>query len=434
MLNMTTSRIARDYKLQRFAVVALVAFAGGALPDAATAEPLLRRGDFVAIAGDSITEQRLYSVFIEDYLLMCQPQADLRASQFGWKGETSAEFAGRLANDVLRFRPNVVTTCFGMNNGTFGPTKPEDAQSYREAQRSIIKQMKKAGVRVIVAGSPGALDLERAFGGDRPRAILYNRALARLRDIAREVAQEQGVLFADLHDPMIEFIGKAKARYGKDYWLCGDGGHPDRSGHLVMAYVFLKALGCDGNLGTITLDLAADTAAATDGHKVISCAQGRVEIESCRYPFCFYGDPARFETTRGVPQVISFNEELNRFRLVVNGLNQAKAKVTWGGSSRDFSATRLAQGINLAAEFLDNPFSEPFRKVEERISSKQWGEMSRVKEQMHSLGILRDYAPQEHQALDRLAAALVKQCRIDRQSPAKAVTPVRHVLKVEILK
>ncbi len=26
-----------------------------------------------------------------------------------------------------------------------------------------------------------------------------------------------------------------------------DGVHPDRNGHLVMAYAFLKALGCDGN-------------------------------------------------------------------------------------------------------------------------------------------------------------------------------------------
>jgi lysophospholipase L1-like esterase len=408
--------------------------AAAVLINSATAESLLRRGDFVAIAGDSITEQRLYSVFIEDYLLMCQPEADLRASQFGWKEETSSQFADRVANDVLRFRPNVVATCFGMNNGPFGPTAPEDAQSYREAQRSIITQMKKAGVRVIVVGSPGSLDVERAFGGDRPRALIYNQTLARLRDIARDVAAEQGVLFADLDDPMIEFVAKAKARFGKDYWLCGDGGHPDRSGHLVMAYVFLKALGCDGNLGTIRVDLAADKAQAGSGHKVVSCANGRVEIESTRYPFCFYGDPARFETTRGVPQVIPFNEELNRLELVVSGLGQAKARVTWGGDSREFSAARLGQGINLAAEFLDNPFCEPFRTVEERISSKQWGEMSRVKEQMHTLGLLQVYAPQEHEALERLAGALVKQCQIDRQMPAKHVIPVRHVIRIEAIR
>ena len=47
-------------------------------PLARAAESLLHNGDYVAIVGDSITEQKQYSVFMEDYLLMCQPAADLR--------------------------------------------------------------------------------------------------------------------------------------------------------------------------------------------------------------------------------------------------------------------------------------------------------------------------------------------------------------------
>jgi hypothetical protein len=46
------------------------------------AEAKLQEGDFVAVIGDSITEQRLYSVYIEDYLLMCQPAQKLRAMHF----------------------------------------------------------------------------------------------------------------------------------------------------------------------------------------------------------------------------------------------------------------------------------------------------------------------------------------------------------------
>src|SRR3954466_9242175 len=63
----------------------------------AAATPLLARaqdkhlqpGDTVAVIGDSITEQKMYSVFIEDYLLMCQPAAPARIMQFGWGGETA---------------------------------------------------------------------------------------------------------------------------------------------------------------------------------------------------------------------------------------------------------------------------------------------------------------------------------------------------------
>ena len=52
---------------------------------------------------------------------------------------------------------------------------------------------------------------------------------------------------------MEDVMTKAKAKYGKQYALAGeaDGVHPDENGHLVMAYAFLKALGCDGDIGTI---------------------------------------------------------------------------------------------------------------------------------------------------------------------------------------
>jgi hypothetical protein len=111
---------------------------------------------------------------------------------------------------------------------------------------------------------------------------------------------------------------QAKAKYGKQYHVGGsDGIHPAANGQLVMAYAFLKALGCSGDIGTITLDLAAKSAQATAGYKILSVTDGAIEVESSRYPFCFFGDPARPESTRGIIEFIPFNEELNRYRLVV---------------------------------------------------------------------------------------------------------------------
>src|SRR5882757_10822659 len=85
------------------------------------AQAQLQKGDFVAIAGDSITEQKQYSVFIEDYLLMCKPQPDLRVMQFGWGGETSWGFLGKMPTQALRFDMTVATTCYGMNDGGYSP-------------------------------------------------------------------------------------------------------------------------------------------------------------------------------------------------------------------------------------------------------------------------------------------------------------------------
>src|SRR2546425_13103105 len=93
------------------------------------ADAQLKTGDYLAVIGDSITEQRLYSVFIEDYLLMCQPAAGLQITQFGWGGETAGGFSGRMANDLVPFHPTVATTCYGMNDG--GESPLEDGKGPR---------------------------------------------------------------------------------------------------------------------------------------------------------------------------------------------------------------------------------------------------------------------------------------------------------------
>ena len=102
-----------------------------------------------------------------------------------------------------------------------------------------------------------------------------------------------------------------------------------------MAYAFLKALGCDGNIGTITVDLAANKAEATEGHQVLAAKDGVIEIQSTRYPFCFPVDNAAqsekdSHNVRGVLEFVPFNQELNRLTLIVKGGGSGKVKVTWG--------------------------------------------------------------------------------------------------------
>ncbi len=135
-----------------------------------------------------------------------------------------------------------------------------------------------------------------------------------------------------------------KKKYGNEYKLFGDDGiHPRASGQMVMASTFLRALGCDGNIGTITLDMESGKAEATQGHKVLSADRGGVEIESTRYPFCFYGDPAGEDSTSGVAEFLPFNKDLNRLMLVVRNAPAGKVKVVWGGKSKEFDGAQLTK-------------------------------------------------------------------------------------------
>lgn len=259
--------------------------------------------------------------------------------------------------------------------------------------------------------------------------------MAKFGELGREVATEEKVVFADLHGPMMDVMAKAKAKYGPGYHVAGgDGVHPSANGQLVMAYAFLKALGCKGDVGTITLDLAGNTAQATDGHKVLACANGTVDVESTRYPFCFFGDPASPNATRGIIEFLPFNEDLNRFRLVVKGADAAKNyRVTWGAGSKEYTGQALGQGINLASEFLDNPFCAPFGQVEQTIRKQQEYETPLTKSLLHMLPMYRDLAPEENAALDRIAAKTIARDQELAAASSASVQPVKHTVKVEVV-
>jgi lysophospholipase L1-like esterase len=395
----------------------------------------LQKGDYVAVIGDSITEQRKYSLFIEEYLTMCQPTPELKQTQFGWSGETSWGFEARMKNDMLRFKPTVATTCFGMNDGGYSPMNEQKAARYRDAQTKIVRQMKEAGVRFIVVGSPGCVDVQTFRNKNRQLAEMYNKTLADLRDIAKDVAEKEGVTFADVYDPMFDVMNKAEAKFGENYHVCGpDGVHPDNNGHLVMAYAFLKGLGCKGDIGTITVDLSTGKAQATEGHKVLSSSNGSVEIESSRYPFCFYSDRVRTNSTREILEFLPFNQDLNRFMLVVKNGGSGKVKITWGSSSKEFDASELENGINLAAEFLNNPFSGPFKRVEDEIARKQELETLLVKRMITQMPQVTKNAPGAKDALERAATDGIATDKDLQAVMTASVTPVKHTIKIEVVK
>jgi lysophospholipase L1-like esterase len=441
------TRATRGIAKRWLAAVLLAAVPLGAT--AARAENKLQPNDFVAICGDSITEQKMYSVYVENYLLMCKPQPDLRAMQFGWSGEVAPGFLNKMPTQALRFPMTVATTAYGMNDGQYSPMTPEKAKRYRDAMQGIVDKFKEHKVRFIVVGSPGCVDTD-TFLRDKPdpndpepdpkkkkkvkvnESAMYNKTLGELRDIAREVAEKNNCAFADVYQAMYDAMVKAKAKYGPTYNVPGgDGFHPGPNGQLCMAYAFLKGLGVDGHIGTITLDLAANKAEATDGHKVVGVDGGEVTVESTRYPFCFYGDPTKPNSTSGIIEFLPFNQDLNRYMLVVKNAGAGKVKVTWGLDSKEFPAADLAKGINLAAEFVkENPFKDPFKQVENLVKAQQNAETPLVKKTLNNLPKAADKDAAEKAAQEEMAAA---KSLFDKAAEA-AKKPVRHTVKVEAVK
>ena len=163
----------------------------------------LKKGDRLAICGDSITEQKMYSVLIETYLTACLPELGVTCRQYGWSGEQAGGFRARMDNDVLRFNPTVATSCYGMNDFHYVPFDEAIAAEYRKNQTEIARKFKQAGARYVI-GSAGIIDsvphwVKTAAGTKKD----LNLSLSKFRNIALKVAVAENVGFADVYRPML---------------------------------------------------------------------------------------------------------------------------------------------------------------------------------------------------------------------------------------
>ncbi|HQG49347.1 MAG TPA: hypothetical protein PK373_09690, partial [Sedimentisphaerales bacterium] len=250
-----------------------------------------------------------------------------------------------------------------------------------------------------------------------------NHSLAEFRNIGLSVANDEQVAFADVFTPMLVGGFEGKKRFGDDYMIAGkDGVHPGWAGHLVMAYAFLKAMGLDGQIGTITVNLADGKATASEGHRVLTAEPGRIEIESNRYPFCAAGPIDNDGSIRSGMELVPFNAELNRFLLVIPNAPAGNYRVTWGETSKTYTAADLAKGVNLAADFEVNPFSEAFKAVDEAVARKQAYETRQIKDLFHG---------PEGQADITMTASLTEKVRAPLAAAvSKAFVPIRHTITI----
>ena len=375
---------------------------------------VLKKGDRLAIIGDSITEQKMYSRYMETYLTACVPELEITVRQYGWGGETAPGFLARMTNDCLRFNPNVATTCYGMNDHRYGPYRQDIGDTYRKAQTAIVRSFKEHGTRVVL-GSPGCVS---------KKAEALNLNLCELRNLDIDLAAQEQVGFADVFWPMFTAGHEAQVRYATNYAIAGgDGVHPGGAGHLVMAYAFLRGLGLDGAIGTYAVDLKSGQATASAGHEVVSAKNGEVQIKSMRYPFCATGAANSDGSVRSGMTLVPFNQELNRLMLVAKNGSAQKYKVTWGTTSKSYSAEQLEAGVNLAADFAENPFSAAFAKVDAAVQAKQNYETHQIKDIFHGA---------EFKAEPEAMLKLTERIRTPLANAIKtAFVPVTHTIQIE---
>jgi lysophospholipase L1-like esterase len=333
----------------------------------ARADFALKDGDRVVFYGDSITDQRQYTVFTEAYTLTRFPDRVITFIHSGWGGDRVTGGGGgpidvRLDRDVVAYRPTVVTVMLGMNDASYQPFKEAIFKTYSEGYEHLVAKLKKdvPGVRLtLIRPSPfDDVTLEPNFEGG------YNKVLVRYGDFVEELARKEGAKVADLNAPVVEALKKADELDRKEARnLIFDRVHPGQAVQLLMAEALLKAWDAPATVTDVVID--------AEGKRIEKAERTRIdalEVDDKKVSWT--------QDDEALPMPIDLRDRqialavkssdvmkaLNQQTLRVKGLGDRDYTLTIDGDKvGTFSGKELGGGINLAEH--DTPMARQARDV-----------------------------------------------------------------------
>ena len=198
-----------------------------------------KNGDVVVMIGDSITEQHLYSNYVEMWTVTRFPSWHLTFRNVGIGGDRSVGGNSRFARDVLIHKPTAMTVDFGMNDGSYRAFEEGTFKPYMDGLQGMADQAKSAKIRVAWA-TPQPLDTDE----QGPTALTgYNQTLEKFSDGVKVIAEKNGGVFVDQFHPYLAALDGARAKRPKYERITGgDAVHPGPPGQALMAASILKGL------------------------------------------------------------------------------------------------------------------------------------------------------------------------------------------------
>jgi len=336
-----------------------------ALP-APAAEFFFKDGDVVVMIGDSITEQHLYSNYVEMWTVTRFPGWKLTFRNVGIGGDRSVGGNNRFARDVAAFKPTAMTVDFGMNDGGYRAFSEDTFKPYMDGLQGMANQAKAANIRVAWI-TPQPLDTDE----QGPTALTgYNQTLEKFSDGVRTIAERNAGLFVDQFHPYLETLDRARARTMPYKRITGgDAVHPGPPGQAMMAAAILQGLSFPSLVASVEVDAAAGRLVSTQNCSVegVRAVDGGVTFSRKDQALPFFPRDAA-SILASTPLL----ETLNHYPLKVTGLAPGQYEIRVGGVKvAERSADQLAAGANLAAEVLaTGPIAAQVQAVSKAIEDK----------------------------------------------------------------
>jgi len=227
----------------------------------------------IVFLGDSITAAGGYIKIIGADLAKKKPDSPPVVINRGRSSETVSGLSEayhpgrrpnvhtRLQKELKNTKPDWVVACYGMNCGIYHPLSEERFAAYKRGMEDLIKKVHNSGSRlVLLTPPPYAKPIPKFPAGSNAKAraaimvqanakaeveakknarrfgyrsayVYYDQVLARYSAWLLTLAARENVWVVDLRSAMLP---AGKAAYA------GDGIHPNRKGHQIMAASFLE--------------------------------------------------------------------------------------------------------------------------------------------------------------------------------------------------
>lgn len=314
-------------------------------------------GETVCFLGDSITARGSTQTMISDYYLTRFPERTVRFANAGRSGDSAGGALGRLQEDVIDKKPTSVTIMLGMNDVGRGYYVAEPNEQQKRGQKQALEgyraNMEKVVARIRAEAHEPKLYFFTPSPFDQTVVLEKNNnqpgcndGLGKCAAIVRELAAKNNGTVVDSHGPMTALNLEQQKKDPKWTIIGGDRVHPGAPGHLMMAWLFLKAQGAPALVSSVSVDAAANRAAACANAEVTAVAKksGGVAFTVLEKALPYPIDPA----AKPVLELLPVEKDLNQELLSVTGLAAGSYELKIDGAAAGrYSADELAKGISL---------------------------------------------------------------------------------------
>ena len=323
-------------------------------------------GDRVVMIGDSITEQHLYSNYVEMWTVTRFPKWKITFRNVGIGGDRSVGGNSRFARDVLLHKPTAMTVDFGMNDGSYREFSDQTFKPYMDGLQGMADQATAANIRTAWV-TPQPLDNDEQ---GKTALTGYNQTLEKFSEGVRAISEKNSGKFVDQFHPYLQVLDAARSKADKyNRITAGDAVHPGPPGQALMAASILKGMNFPSLVAAVEIDAKQNKVVSQENCSVegLQATATSVKFKKLDKALPFFPEDAS-----SILPWTPILDELNDYKIQVTGLAPGKYKVRIDSVDvAELSAESLGAGVDIAAEVLQSgPIAEQAKKVKEAVENK----------------------------------------------------------------